>query len=344
MKTLLLVVLLMSFCSLAFTDSKINPYGMNGFNVPVDGNAKAVPGKEEQSHDKSKMRHKGRMNSPVGTMSPHMAKKGHFMFSYRYNYVSMKGNLLRGSTKVDISDATEYRMLPKEMEMHMHMFGIMYSPIDKLNLMVMIPYVEKRMVMQMRMNTSVERTNTTEGLGDIKIMAAYQIFNTKVHTLNLGLGFGLPTGSISVENWNNTTHAGYNMQLGSGSYELIPNISYIGGLEKLGWGASFKTVFRLDTNAAEYRLGNRYEFDVWTGYRIVKWMSASVRVNIGHQDNISGQDKYHTSTTMSPGMDPDAYGWSRVNGLAGLNFYLPLDVLCGMKNNCFHPKKSLLFL
>ncbi|QDE28891.1 hypothetical protein FIV45_17200 [Paremcibacter congregatus] len=54
--------------------------------------------------------------------------------------------------------------------MHMHMFGLMYAPSDRVTLMAMAPYIDKRMthLQNPMMGDAVFKT-TTKGIGDIKL-------------------------------------------------------------------------------------------------------------------------------------------------------------------------------
>lgn len=71
------------------------------------------------------------------------------MLSYRYMNMPMEQNY-NGSSRVSDSEILSptggnYRVVPQWMDMEMHMFGLMASPIDQLTLMLMMPYVSKEM-------------------------------------------------------------------------------------------------------------------------------------------------------------------------------------------------------
>ena len=289
-----------------------------------------------ESHDHSKhdhsehskhMDHKEHspMLFPSGYMGGHSHKANHLMFTYRYMRMSMAGDLLRGSDTVAVSDVMDYMMVPQEMWMDMHMFGLMYTPIDNLVVMAMLPYIKKEMTMETVMMPNTLTTTENSGIGDLKLNVGYTFYRIGHHYFHLEVGLGVPTGSIDTPNPSNPMmHMSYPMQLGSGSYELLTGFSYGGHSGSVSWAAQFKGTFRLNENEFQYTLGNKYQANTWAGWKFIKYMSASLRLDLQIQENIDGADPMQMAPTMMPGSDPLAYGSTVLNGLIGINFYLPL--------------------
>ena len=86
-------------------------------------------------------------HGPISVMGDHMHKKGEVMFSYRFSNMGMD-KVLNGRKKLTINEITTtpnsasngsgtYMNAPVSMDMKMHMFGIMYAPLDDLTLMIM---------------------------------------------------------------------------------------------------------------------------------------------------------------------------------------------------------------
>ncbi|MDH4127210.1 MAG: hypothetical protein OEV44_00540 [Spirochaetota bacterium] len=322
MKIILKIIILV-FCTITYANSWQKPietkylFSLNDY----------IPGEyiNHNDHNMKNMDHYGHgpIQSPSGFMGGHSHKAGHLMFSYHLMYMEMKGKLLKGSKGINLSDATSYMMLPKEMTMTTHMFGIMYTPVDKFIVALMMPYTLKRMVMQSRMMPMTLTTQETDGIGDAKISMGYTIFKNKIHYFHGDMGFGLPTGSINKTDPTTGKHYGYQLQLGSGSYELLPAITYGGNSYGFAWAFQMKGTFRINENSNKYKLGSRYEISTWGSYKFFNWLSSSVRLNFDVQENIKGQDLNQPSPSMMPGHDPNAYGYTRFDGLLGLNFYPP---------------------
>jgi len=120
----------------------------------------------------------------------------------------------------------------------MHMLGFMYAPSDTVTLMFMGGLVEKEMLhttFQGGMGTNVlgEFTTETSGVSDTKVSALVRGWESGHHKMHFNIGLSLPTGSIDETddiltpmNMQPTVRLPYPMQLGSGTYDLLPGITY----------------------------------------------------------------------------------------------------------------------
>lgn len=138
------------------------------------------------------------------------------------------------------------RVIPTKMTM----VGTMYAPTDWLTLMVMTMHMDKSMDHTTYMGggtgTTVLGTFNTKssGFGDTKISA---MFNTGTHKMHINAGISLPTGDTDEEDDVLTPMGGtptlrlpYAMQSGSGTYDLLPGLTYIGTANNFNWGAQYK--------------------------------------------------------------------------------------------------------
>ncbi|MEK6223287.1 MAG: hypothetical protein N2A97_00300 [Thermodesulfobacteriales bacterium] len=103
--------------------------------------------------------------SPIGVMGGHTHHAGGLMLSYRYMYMSMDGNRIGTNRVSNQRVLQDFMVTPTDMDMQMHMFGLMYAPTDYITLMGMIPYVKKSMNHLTR--SGVRFKTESEGLGDI---------------------------------------------------------------------------------------------------------------------------------------------------------------------------------
>ena len=70
---------------------------------------------------------------------------------------------------------------------------------------------------------------TTAGPGDLKLSALIPLLNASNADLLLNAGVSIPTGSIDLKGThegNEVTGLHYPMQLGSGSFELRPGLTF----------------------------------------------------------------------------------------------------------------------
>ncbi|MGB5233954.1 MAG: hypothetical protein WBN85_02085 [Candidatus Macondimonas sp.] len=286
-------------------------------------------------------------HAPIGVMGDHVHKQGQWMVGYRYMPMHQEG-LLDGSDSVS-KQATYssqdaggygYHNAPKDMDMAMHMVEIMYAPTDRWTLMAMLPYITMDMSSELHAHgdaAPVPYDMESDGLGDVALSGLFRLTPVNsVHQAILNLGLSLPTGSITEKDSMPHGHDGapmqmrmeYPMQLGSGTYDLKPGITYTGQGERWSWGAQGIATIRTGENDEGYTLGNRTDLTGWVAYGWTPAVSTSLRLAAASWGNIDGQDK-RISPTMSPAADPRAQGGDRVDVGLGANFYVPEGPLRG---------------
>jgi hypothetical protein len=125
----------------------------------------------------------------------------------------------------------------------------------------------------------------------------------------------------------------YNMQLGTGTYNLLPGIVYTMQVNRFTFGTAFQSNIKLGINARNYCRGNEYSFSPWAAYKITSWASISLRGEACYIGAIYG---YDAAINQSAGNDPTAnvynYGSRKmVNALAGANLYAPQSFMKGLR-------------
>lgn len=276
--------------------------------------------------------------SPAGVMISHGHPKGGWMFSYTYMNMMMKNNL---SGTSNISDeeifAKDYSMSPQKMNMNMHMFMVMYGITGRLSAMIMANYNEQQMDMTaysasmhmhggtMDMSSSTSHSHQTSGLGDVKLWALYKVRNGEGSSLVASLGFSFPTGDYKIEAGEHATfqgeHHAYMMQLGTGSFDFMPGITYLKNKNKFTYSAQLIGVIRPFNNPINYHWGNEMDVNAWGAYKFFPWLSASLRAEYFYSGSISGKDNLMYIYT-EPGSNPVNYGGTKINGYPGINFYI----------------------
>lgn len=243
-------------------------------------------------------------HAPIGVMGDHTHSQGEWMLSYRAMEMTMDGNR-SGSSRVSKQDVFNegFLVAPLNMDMTMHMLGSMYAPSDKLTLMAMIPVTSLTMDHQVRPNPPpmmagiANRQFMTDatGLGDIKLGGLYNVFKNNGSNLIANFTLSVPTGSIDEKDVlampNVEMQMPYPMQLGSGTYDLIPGITYTQLQDAFSWGAQAKATIRLGDNDNGYTLGDRFALTSWVGKPINEHISVSARLSHDNWQDIDGKDK-----------------------------------------------------
>ena len=259
-------------------------------------------------------------HAPISVMGDHMHQMGEWMVSYRYMSMEMEG-LLAGSKDISANDANStfgfpLGMLPKDMNMDMHMFGTMYAISNKWTLMAMVNYLDNEMSMQSAMMGTME----SKGISDIKLAGLYDLAQwDDGRRMHLKLGLNLPIGSIDEKHTNGNT-LGYGMQLGSGTYDFEPAITYLGQTENYSYGAQLGGILRLGENDQDYTLGNKFEANLWGARKITDSLSASAKFDYSSQKEVDGEDK-RMMKMMSPALSSTSQGRDITTFGLGLNYY-----------------------
>lgn len=271
-------------------------------------------------------------HAPIGVMGDHTHARGEFMLSYRYMHMGMEGNRV-GTEAVD-TDAVlaDFMVAPLEMTMQMHMVGLMYAPTDRITLMAMAPWTSMEMDHETRMGGTFK--TTSDGIGDVKLSGLVGLKQEGPIRAHLNLGVSLPTGSIEAMgvtpmSMGNEVQLPYPMQIGSGTVDLLPGITFLGMSEQGSWGLQGAGTFRLGENDREWTLGNRLEVNGWVAYRLTDRISASARARYLTWGDVEGADPAFMNPMMVPTVRRDLRNGTRLEIPLGINYHIPEGALAG---------------
>ncbi|MDH3667415.1 MAG: transporter [Paracoccaceae bacterium] len=264
----------------------------------------------------------------VGGMNP---RKGRLMPSITYMHMSMEGNR-DGTDGVSTSQVlAQFPVAPLSMDVDMLMAGLMYGVTDDISVMAMVPYVWKSMDHVTGMGARF--TTKSQGIGDARVIAGYDIYKGGGHSLEISAGLSLPTGSTDERD---DTPAGpnqvlpYPMQIGSGTFDLLPGITYMGQGGDWSWGGQAGATLRLGENDDDYAFGNVYGASIWGARRWTDWVSSSVRLSGEVTEDIDGADP-RLNPLVVPTADPDLRGGKVLSLGLGLNFLVPRGPAMGTR-------------
>ena len=297
-------------------------------------------------------------HGPIGVMGDHRHHEGDLMLSYRYMRMQMEGNLIGDKSVSPDTIVTTVpnrffgrpmqpptlRVVPTEMTMDMSMFGAMYGLTDRVTLTAMLPLTDKEMshiTYRGPMGTTRLGTFTTdsEGIGDFVFGGLVGLYDSKSaegeQHLNHILNVSAPTGSITEDGRVLTPMGGtplvrlpYAMQLGSGTWDFLPGVTYTARRRNLSFGAQYRGNFRLeDENSEGYALGDLHQATGWAAFEWVPWVSNSVRLAYQTQGDISGIDTNIVAPVQTA--NPDFYGGDRLDLLFGVNLVGQSGAVCG---------------
>lgn len=262
----------------------------------------------------------------INVLGGHTHLKGQHMVSYQYMLMNMGGYLDGDRSLSNQQVLQRFPTIHTSMTMEMHMLELMYAPSDDVTLMAMVPY--KVMGMRHLRRDGLRFPTSSEGFGDVQVMALYTFSGNQRKRGNrflLNAGLSFPSGSIYQDDFvpgKGLSRLEYPMQLGSGTVDLLPGITYLGDSKRWAWGAQLLGTVRLGTNEIGYKFGDQLHATTWAVYRVKDWVAPSVRLLGGVVGNVHGIDP-NINPLSTPESDPNLQGGRRVDLLLGMHFYAP---------------------
>jgi hypothetical protein len=316
---------------------RLDSSALHALGLGFDDDTGAIGAAEHAGH--------GGAYTPAGVLLGHMLREsGEAMVGLRYQFSTQSGDMLHGTSSAgdpaiiaNGCDEIPCRTAPNEMDMHMFMLEIMFAPTDWLNLMLMPQFVD--MSMDVRALEGAEpdehssHSHSTGGVGDLQAFTLIELFESDGQRLHLGLGISAPTGDVNLklrrthQEDRGLTH--YGMQLGSGTWDFLPSLTYTGELGRWSFGGQASGVTRLESaNASGYALGDVFQATAWGALEITDWLSASTRALYTWQGDLTGQ--YGKPHSESGPMDfPENYGGHFFDLGFGLGARVPAGYLAG---------------
>lgn len=255
--------------------------------------------------------HQNEVYELAGVMKNHVHTKNTFMVGYSMQYAKTKGLY----NQTDAEAQALYHSTPDEMSMKMHMLDFMYGVTDRLNVGIMPQF----MTMDMKhyhVHTDDHGWHDSQGFGDTKIHATYEV----VKPVLASLGFSLPTGSISMQ--SNGSQQAYMMQTGSGSYELLPTLTYVKNYRTVDFGVQTNASIKLNDNAHGYKFGNSYNVTAWAGKNFNHFFGSHIRLDYTNVERIQGWDSSLDASKTAVN-NPALQFREVTTAFLGANFYTP---------------------
>lgn len=269
--------------------------------LDMEKNDFTLPGAGSSAHNQHSTMHHRHKTPPAGIMFGHMLDKpGDFMMGYRFMYGRTNDDMMHGSHKVNdqmivdqgCSDATSCRFTPTFMNMRMHMLDIMYAPTKWWNVMLMPTFMDMDMNLRKLAGAPPAAPGTHEhqgiaghetgAIGDTYLSSLVKLIDIPGHRVHMNLGLSAPTGKVDIELRRMAKADGglihFGMQLGSGTWDFMPSLTYVGEKNRWSWGTQFSGTKRMEAeNKSGYRLGDIFQATTWGGYDLTRWLTASVR-------------------------------------------------------------------
>jgi hypothetical protein len=220
------------------------------------------------------------------------------------------------------------RIVPQNIAFRTQVLGLSYGVTKDLALVLTAGTVQKSLEALVFRGAAgitplVRNYPGTEGLADFTLSGIYRVYQDEVHRVQVSLGFSFPTGSntATFNDWIAPNGAFgnirgfYGMQLGTGTFDIMPGVVYAGFTGPWSWGASYRGRFPLAPNPQNYLWGDLHEFNGWGGYTLLPGLTTTFRVNTALQGQIRGFDQEIRGAAVPA--NPSFYGGQRVELFGG---------------------------
>ncbi len=265
-------------------------------------------------------------HAPIGVMGDHMHHEGELMLAYRYMFMDMRDNYV-GSSKVTPQSQLSapgtgpFQIMPTDMQTEMHMFSAMYAPNDLVTLAFMMPVLDKSMNHLVANGTTFN--TRTNGIGDFKFGGLVDIYEKGNSRAHLNLMMSAPSGSTTETGFvppaGRTIRLPYPMQLGSGTWDLNPGITWLGQCGNFSWGSQLFGTIHLGRNDEQYSLGDDITATLWGAVKVSDALSTSLRIAGTSWGDVDGRDPLIRGPV--PTADPALRGGERIDAFGGINYY-----------------------
>jgi hypothetical protein len=237
--------------------------------------------------------------------APHRA--GAFMLGYRTASVRDDRAVRRGrAAPADDAELAARACAPAvcstrplRMGMTMHMLDLMLGLTERSSLMLMPQYMTMRMDSRLIEGQGPADAAThfgrheSGGPGDTQLHLLLALKDSPDERWLLGLGLSAPTGDTGLTHRRSHQQApgamDYAMQTGSGTWDLLPSLTWLRSAGPWGWGLQLGATRRLGSNDAGYALGDRWQAAGWVSRRLAPSISATLRASRSVDGPIGGE-------------------------------------------------------
>ncbi|HVW03088.1 MAG TPA: hypothetical protein VHB77_22195 [Planctomycetaceae bacterium] len=270
--------------------------------------------------------------APAGVFGDHTLNgPGQVLLSYRYNYTDYS-QLYNGSHQIGPSDVlAHFPISPTRLIQQQHIALLEYAPTQDLTIMAKLPFWQQ--TMDYASTTGPVPTSSVTNPGDIQVSGMYVLKRWDRQQIHLNFGLSVPVGILQQQGeviTPTSPNFSYPMRISSGTFDLLPGLTYRGQTDDWTWGAQVLGTVRTGRNHFGYTLGDQVGMTGWLSRRWTDTMSTSARLDGQVWGNIQGFDP-RLNQALVPTNVPGMQGGSRLNLLFGTNYCLPAVVLPGQR-------------
>lgn len=259
---------------------------------------------------------------PAGVFGDHTLKGGGtVLWTYRMQVQEYQG-ILDGTRHVsNAAVLSSFAYSPTRASIQKHIIQMEYAPTDDLTVMAYVPFYQNSIDFVDATGAAIRTSFTNPG--DIPISFMYVLKRWHRQQIHLNFGISMPSGFMDQQGHvpsPTSPDLTYLIRTSSGSWELLPGLTYRGQSDKWSWGLQSIETIRTGRNRLGYQLGNMYDLTGWASRRLTERFAASARLDARYWGNIHGADA-RLNQLISPMNRPDLQRGDRLDLLFGVNYY-----------------------
>lgn len=241
--------------------------------------------KQKQSAEQSATPPQQAEAQSATTTQAEAAPAPHLFFGYNFYHYQMKGH--------DAANTNIYKFGESTVDLSLLSATWLYSP--SWTFVALIPHITNRVETiyePTAAGLNFKTIDTTRGLGDLRLMAITPVSVDPAHLTMVDIGVTAPTGSIN-EYFTSapTQRAAYNMQLGSGTPDLILGATVTNTSNQLVSSARGEITVRGGKNANGYALGNQFLTKLSSIYNVNSYFQSGLVGNYRIRGAVLGKDE-----------------------------------------------------
>lgn len=267
---------------------------------------------------------------PVGVTGERTYSSGELSVYYRFIATAFEGPRVGEVTIPPSTVLADFQVAPLRQEVLTHLVGGTYGLTDRITLEGTLPLlVSKDLDHVIEVGTQstdlvlVQDLDGQWGIGDLQARGHLLVYDDGPYRAHATMGLSIPIGSISQEYLNPETQtvqlqAPYNLQIGSGTVDLLPGVTVLAMNDRASTGIQANAILRLYDNSRGYHFGHTFGGSVWGTYRFTDMVSLSVRTLVQKWLDVQGADPA-MDPFFNPAARPDLQGGTRVELPLGVN-------------------------
>jgi len=189
-----------------------------------------------------------------------------------------------------------------------HEFEFLYGYNEIWTLFATLPYLDHDM--DVAASGGGTSTLQSSGVGDLELGGIRNLYEGDGEVVRMHIGIGVPTGSFDEKDGGALLP--YQMQLGTGTFDLRPGVAYLSQEESWSWGAQARGRIHLDKNSDDWARGDEGNLGIWAATEFSADVAGSLRLDYyGWSDYHGGNDAL--DPTFNPAFDPHTEGGERLD-------------------------------